>query len=138
MVRAAGKRKCRQLGLSKIEWIVLLLMVLIGGGVVMSISKDTSAKSRIVEEQAAPLIVALRQYRTDNNAFPKDLSLLVPRYVRELPGCSQDSEVPMRYMFDENTKAFWLICPVGSMFHKRGFNLSTGKWHTFDDSPPSD
>ena len=137
MVRAASKRKCRQLGLSRIEWTILLVIVLISGGVVMSMSKDTSTKSRIVEEQAAQLIVALGLYKTETKAFPKDLSLLVPKYLRELPGCSQESKVPMPYFFDEDTKAFWLVCPVGSMFQKRGFNLLTGKWHTFDDSPPN-
>ena len=138
MIPAASKRNRHQFGLSMIEWILLLLIVLIGGGAMVFMSKDMSTKSRIVEEQAAPLIVALRQYRSDNNALPKDLSLLMPKYLREIPGCSKGNKVPMPYAADENTKAFWLICPVGGMFHRRGFNLSTGKWHTFDDAPPRD
>ena len=120
-----------QLGISKLEWLIVLVIVLIGGWVVASMLGKEDAKSRIVEEQAAPLIAALERYKSEQGGYPRELSSLTPRYVSELPKCSVSDNGPMPYFVDDATKTFQIICPVG-MFSKRRFISASGKWSTFD------
>ena len=129
MLNTSGR--CGQLGIAKLEWLIVLAIVLIGGWVVASMLGKEDAKSRIVEEQAAPLIAALERYKSEQGGYPHELSLLAPRYISELPKCSVSDNRPMPYFADGATKTFQIICPVG-MFSKRRFLSASGKWGTFD------
>lgn len=124
-------RRCRQRGLSKVEWIIIVAILLIGGSVVLSMSRKEDAKVRLVEERGAPLIIALERYKSEQGGYPPNLSSLVPRYVTEIPKCSESDAGSIPYFVDEATKSFQIVCPAG-MFSKRGFSSASGKWSTFD------
>jgi hypothetical protein len=125
----------RQRGISKAEWVVLLAMIVIGAWIVAMMSDDIYARSRIAEERAAPLIAALLKYKAGQGAYPPELSALVPKYLPALPTCSENASGPIPYIADSKENKFWIVCPVGALYQVHGYDLVTGKWSTFDDTP---
>ena len=125
-----------QRGLSKAEWVLLLAMLAIGTWIVVLMSDDIYARSRIAEERAAPLIAALERHRADHGAYPGELSAMVPKYLPALPTCSENASRPIPYIADRKKNRFWIVCPVGPLHQMHGYDLVTGKWSTFDDMPP--
>lgn len=122
----------RQVGLTTLEWTIVVLIILIGGSVVVSMSLDGEQKRRHVETASVPLIEALDRYRAANKSYPDALDRLVPIYMQQLPVCNPQSNKPgMAYNVDKDSGEYYLNCSVG-MFAKRQYSSKTRGWKTWD------
>lgn len=122
----------RQAGITKVEWILIVLIVVIGGSVLVSMHLQSEEKRRHMETVAIPLIEALDRYRVTNKSYPDSLQKLVPTYLPELPGCNpRSANSGMAYNLDKDSGAYYLNCGIG-MFAKRQYSSRTKKWNTWD------
>ena len=97
----------RQGGLSRLEWAIVALTILVGGSVVVSMCSEGWKKERYMETAAIPLIEALDRYHAVNKSYPENLEKLVPTYIRELPGCTPHSEKAMPYFVDKDSGEYF-------------------------------
>jgi hypothetical protein len=121
----------RQAGISTLEWIIIMLIILIGGSVVVSMNRDGEQKRRHLETASIPLIESLDRYRASTKSYPDTLEKLVPTYLQELPSCNPQSGTPMAYSFEKDSGEYFLNCAAG-MFAKRRYSSKTKKWDTWD------
>jgi hypothetical protein len=122
----------RQAGVTKIEWLVIALIVAIGGGVLVNMHLKGEKVRLHMETAAIPLIEALDRYRIANKSYPDKLANLVPTYLPELPACNPQSAKPgMAYNVDKASGEYYLNCGIG-MFAKRQYSSKTRKWTTWD------
>lgn len=122
----------RQVGLTKLEWTIVALIILIGGSVVVSMQLEAEHKRRHMETASIPLIEALDRYRVANKSYPDALEKLVPTYMQELPVCNPRSNNPgMAYNVDKESGEYYLNCGIG-MFAKRQYSSKTKDWKTWD------
>ena len=90
----------RQGGLTRLEWIIAVLVLVIGGGVMVALAMDSKEKIHYMETTSISLIMALDRYRAENALYPDKLEKLVPAYIQELPGCSS-KKTRMAYTVDK-------------------------------------
>lgn len=122
----------RQSGVTKTEWLVIALIVAIGGGVLVDWHLKGERARLHMENAAVPLIDALDRYRTANQSYPDTLAKLVPTYLPELPACNPQSANPgMAYNVDKVSGEYVLNCGIG-MFAKRQYSSKTRRWSTWD------
>jgi hypothetical protein len=122
----------RQAGITKLEWTIVALIILIGGSVVVSMYRGSEQKRRHMETASIPLIEALDHYRAANISYPDALGKLVPTYIQELPACNpQSNESGMAYSVDKDSGEYYLNCGVG-MFSKRQYSSKAKGWKTWD------
>jgi len=122
----------RQSGVTKTEWLVIALIVAIGGGVLVDMHLRGEKARRHMESAAIPLIEALDRYRIVNRSYPDKLAMLVPTYLPELPACNPKSANPgMAYNVDKFSGEYYLNCGIG-MFTKRQYSSKTRKWTSWD------
>ena len=122
----------RQAGVTKTEWLVIALIVAIGGGVLVDMQLRGAKAQLHMETVAVPLIEALDRYRNANQSYPDALSRLVPTYLPELPACNPQSANPrIAYNVDKVSGEYTLNCGIG-MFAKRQYSSKTRNWTTWD------
>jgi hypothetical protein len=72
--------------------VVLLVLVLAGSAASFALAQRQKRREQmrvtalpITVKQAQPLIGAIERYRKENSALPKSLSILAPKYIRQIP-----------------------------------------------------
>ena len=119
-------------GITRIEWILIVLIVAIGGALLATMHFQSEERRRHMETVAVPLIEALDRYRAAHNSYPDALQKLVPAYLPELPGCNPRSAgSKMAYYVDPRSGEYSLNCGIG-MFAKRQYSSQTRRWSTWD------
>ena len=111
----------KQIGMSKIEWIMIVLIIAIIGSVVVSMEKEGERTRQHMETVTVPLIEALDRYREANESYPESLDELVPMYLPNAPSCSPKSADPsfgFGYSVDKDSGEYDLFCGIG-MFRVR-------------------
>jgi hypothetical protein len=122
----------RHAGVTKVEWILIVLVVVIAGYGLVSMQLQSEERRRHMESVAIPLIEALDRYRVATKSYPDNLQKLVPTYLQELPGCNPGSASSgMAYNLDSNSGEYYLNCGIG-MFAKRQYSSKTKAWNTWD------
>lgn len=124
--------RANQTGISRIEWILIVLIVAIGGAVLVPMHLQGEERRRHMETAAVPLIEAMERYRAANRSYPDHLQKLVPAYLPELPGCNpRSASSGMAYYVEPNSGEYTLSCGIG-MFTKRQYSAKTKRWSTWD------
>ena len=119
-------------GITRIEWVLIVLIVAIGGAVLVPMHLQGEEKRRHMETVAVPLIEALDRYRAAHKSHPDRLQKLVPAYLPELPGCNPRSAGSgIAYTVDRDSGEYYLNCGIG-MFAKRQYSSRTRRWSTWD------
>jgi Tfp pilus assembly protein PilE len=119
-------------GITRIEWILIVLIVAIGGAVLVPMHLQGEERRRHMETVAVPLIEALDRYRAAHKSYPDSLQKLVPAYLPELPGCNpRSASSAMAYYVEPNSGEYSLNCGIG-MFAKRQYSSRTKGWSTRD------
>jgi len=122
----------RQDGVTKVEWLIIALIVAIGGGVLVDMYLRGETARVHMESAAMPLIESLDRYRMAHQSYPDTLAKLVPMYLPELPACNPQSANPgMAYNVDKVSGEYYLNCGIG-LFAKRQYSSRTKKWKTWD------
>jgi hypothetical protein len=129
---SALRARAGQTGIGRIEWILIVLIVAIGGAVLATMHFQSEERRRHMETVAVPLIEALERYRAANKSYPDRLQSLVPAYLPELPGCNPRSASPgMAYYVEPKSGEYSLNCGIG-MFAKRQYSSGTRGWSTWN------
>jgi len=82
-------------------------------------------------KRAAPLLAAIRQYASDYGNPPETLSVLVPRYILEIPATGLREYPQFEYHSFTNRQASMVWYDLGSRNHKP----ATGLWVYPDGDP---
>lgn len=119
-------------GITRIEWILIVLIVAIGGAVLVPMHLQGEERRRHMETVAVPLIEALDRYRAAHKSYPDSLQKLVPAYLPELPGCNpRSARSGIAYNVDRDSGEYHLNCGIG-MFAKRRYSSQARRWSTWD------
>ena len=122
----------RQIGLTTLEWIIVALIILIGGSPVVSMYLEGEQTRLHMETASIPLIEALDRYRAANKSYPDALEKLVPVYIQELPVCNpQSNKSGIAYNLGKDSGEYYLNCGIG-MFAKRQYSSKTKGWTAWD------
>ena len=122
----------RQIGLTTLEWIIVALIILIGGSPVVSMYLEGEQTRLHMETASIPLIEALDRYRAANKSYPDALEKLVPVYIQELPVCNpQSNKSAIAYNLGKDSGEYYLNCGIG-MFAKRQYSSKTKGWTAWD------
>jgi hypothetical protein len=118
--------------MTKMEWILIVLIAVIGGSVLVGMHLQGEETRRHMETAAIPLIQALDRYRALNKSYPDSLEKLVPTYLPELPSCNpRSASSRIAYNLDRDSGEYHLNCGVG-MFAKRQYASKARKWSAWD------
>jgi Tfp pilus assembly protein PilE len=121
-----------QTGITKIEWILIVLIAAIVVSVLVATHREGEQTRRHMEAAAIPLIEALDRYRAANKSYPDTLQKLVPVYLPELPRCNpRSTSSGIAYNLDKDSGEYYLNCGIG-MFGKRQYSSKGRKWNKWD------
>ena len=125
-------RPQHQRGVTKIEWILLgLLIAIVATGLTMVVLRADNAQNAM-KAAAIPVMEALDRYRAANGSYPDSLERMVPTYLPELPNCSPSPPRPrMAYVVSKDSGAYELHCYV-SLFLKQRYSSKTRSWEVYD------
>ena len=106
-----------------------ILFLIIGHGV--------SSLSSNLEQEIAPVIVALEEYKKDMGQYPEssdlhaDLQSLVPTYLSILPGCTGGRSSVLHYRHEGGN--YDLFCYNGPGISKYQYSSDSKKWQQIWD-----
>ena len=89
-----------------------------------------SKNARQLEQEQAPLVAELENFKRSNGKYPEALDSLVPKYLAELPRCPISRRPG--YWFDTTTGSYELRCPT-FLFTVRTYKSTVKKWEISSD-----
>jgi hypothetical protein len=84
------------------KYLIILVLLSMGGCAVYPPGDDPAGKR--LQDEATPVLEAIHTYMTDNARMPKNLDVLVPKYIKQLP-----DEPKLTYDLPNNVVTFKYI-----------------------------